>query len=109
MIAVPGVELAEKVGAIGNCSGRQVDKFATLGLTAEPVEGFGPPLVAECFANLACRVVETRLVRRFNLFVLEVERAWAEPGWQTHKTIHHKGWGNFVVDGEPMKLASKMR
>ncbi len=108
MIAVPGVELAEKVVAVGNCSGRNVDKFATHGLTPVKAEGVMPPLVGECFANLACRVVETRLVRRLNLFVLEVTQAWAEPGWETHKTIHHKGWGAFAVDGQLIRLESKM-
>ncbi|MDR3535565.1 MAG: flavin reductase family protein [Acetobacteraceae bacterium] len=108
VIAVPGVELAEKVVAVGNCSGREVDKFATLGLTPVTEEGVVPPLVGECFANLACRVVETRLVRQFNLFVLEVTQAWAEPGWETRKTIHHKGWGVFAVDGGLIRLESKM-
>ena len=35
--------------------------------------------MAECFANLECKVVETRLVNKYNLFVLEVLAAWKDP------------------------------
>jgi flavin reductase (DIM6/NTAB) family NADH-FMN oxidoreductase RutF len=68
----------------------------------------GPPLVAECFANLECKVVDTRLVNRFNLFVLEVLKGWIDPAKKNPKTIHHQGFGSFVVDGETIKLKSKM-
>ena len=72
VIAIPALELASKVVAIGNCSGREVDKFTKFGLTPAPAKCVAPPLVAECFANLECRVVDTNLVNKFNLFVLEV-------------------------------------
>src|SRR5207253_1383169 len=76
VIAVPAVELASKVVAIGNSTGREIDKFATFGLTPRPAEHVAPPLVAECFANLECRVTETRLINRYNLFIVEVVKAW---------------------------------
>ena len=80
VIAVPAVELADKkVVGVGNCSGRDVDEFAELGLTRVPAEQVAPPLIGECFANLECRVTETRLVNRFNLFVVEVVKAWPIP------------------------------
>ena len=66
-----------------------------------------PPLVAECFANLECRVIDTRLVNAFNIFILEVVKAWIDPAQKNPKTIHHHGYGNFVVDGEMIKLKSK--
>lgn len=108
VIAIPAVELAEKVVAVGNCSGRDVDKFATIGLTPRPAVLVKAPLVAECFANLECRVVDTRLVNRFNLFVLEVVKAWRDPAQKNPRTIHHRGYGTFSVDGETLKIASKM-
>jgi predicted kinase len=40
---------------------------------------FEPPLVAECFANLECKVVDTRLASKFNLFILKVIKAWVNP------------------------------
>ena len=109
VIAVPAVKLASKVVEIGNCSGRDVDKFAAFGLTPVPGEFVKPPLVGECFANLECRVADTRLVNKYNLFILEVRKAWIDPDQKNPKTIHHQGYGRFVVDGETMSLKSRMR
>ena len=68
-----------------------------------------PPLIAECFANFECVVVDTRLVHKYCLFVLEVLKAWTDPKQKNPKTIHHRGYGTFAVDGEIMRLKSKMR
>mgnify|MGYP003393797022 CR=1 FL=1 len=108
VIAIPAVDLAPKVVEIGNCSGRDVDKFATIGLTQLPAALVAPPLIAECFANLECRVVETRMVNKYNLFVLEVVAAWSNPAQNDPRTIHHRGYGSFVVDGETIVLPSRM-
>jgi flavin reductase (DIM6/NTAB) family NADH-FMN oxidoreductase RutF len=107
VIAIPAVELAPKVVGIGNCSGRDVDKFRGFRLTPTPAQSVSPPLVAECFANLECKVVDTRFVSKFNLFVLEVIKAWTDPAQKHPKTIHHNGYGKFAVDGEMIKLKSK--
>lgn len=108
VIAIPPVELAPKVVEIGNCSGRDTDKFTTIGLTPLPAERVAPPLVAECFANLECRVTDMRLVSKYSLFVLEVLKAWTDPRQKNPKTIHHRGYGNFVIDGKEIHLKSKM-
>ena len=108
VIAIPAVTLAPKVVAVGNCSGRNVDKFRTIGLTPMPAQCVQAPLVAECFANLECKVVDTRLVDDYNLFVLEVVKAWVDPAQKHPKTIHHHGYGNFVVDGKTIILESEM-
>jgi flavin reductase (DIM6/NTAB) family NADH-FMN oxidoreductase RutF len=109
VIAVPSVELAPKVVAVGNCSGRDLDKFAAFRLTPIPARQVAPPLVGECFANLECKVTDTRLVGSYNLFILQVLQAWRNPAHKHPKTIHHHGYGTFVVDGRTLKLKSKMR
>jgi len=109
VIAIPALELAPIVVQVGNTSGRDLDKFEAFGLTPLPAERVAPPLVAECFANLECKVTDTRLVNKYNLFVLEVLKAWFDPSQKTPKTIHHHGYGTFVVDGETITLKSKMR
>jgi flavin reductase (DIM6/NTAB) family NADH-FMN oxidoreductase RutF len=109
VIAVPTVRLAPKVVQVGNCSGRDVDKFAAFGLAAKKAERVAAPLLPQCFANLECRVIETRLVDKYNLFILEVVKAWIDPKRRNAKTIHHRGYGTFVVDGEVIKLKSRMR
>ena len=108
VIAIPARKLAPKVVQIGNSSGRDIDKFKAFGLTPMPAERVAPPLVAECFANLECKVADTRLVNKYNLFILKVLKAWIDPAQKKPKTIHHQGYGVFVVDGETIKLKSKM-
>lgn len=109
VINIPSVELAEKVVKVGNCSGRDVDKFATFGLTPVAASQVQPPLIDECFANLECRVVDTRMVNAYNFFVLEVVRAWIDPARKDARTIHHRGRGAFMVAGEMIKLPSRMK
>jgi flavin reductase (DIM6/NTAB) family NADH-FMN oxidoreductase RutF len=107
VIAIPALKLAPIVAEIGNCSGRDVDKFKRFDLTPELAQRVTPPLVAECFANFECRVIDARLVNAFNIFILEVVKAWIDPAQKNPKTIHHHGYGKFVVDGEMIKLKSK--
>ena len=108
VIAIPALQLAPKVVEVGNCSGRDVAKFERFGLPPVPAELVTPPLVAECFANLECKVADTHLVNKYNLFVLEVVKAWVDPAQKSPKTIHHRGYGKFAVDGEMIQLKSKM-
>ena len=109
VIAIPAVELAPKVVEVGNCSGRNVEKFEKIGLTPAPAQHVAAPLVAECFANLECRVADTRFVNKYGIFILEVLQAWIDPAQKNPKTIHHRGCGILAVDGKIIKLKSKMR
>jgi flavin reductase (DIM6/NTAB) family NADH-FMN oxidoreductase RutF len=74
-----------------------------------PAEQVEPPLVGECFANLECRVTDARWVNKYNLFVLEVLKAWIDPAQKNPKTLHHQGYGKFVVDGRTVTLKSSKR
>ena len=109
VIAIPALHLARKVVDVGNCSGRDVAKFEKFGLTPRKAARVAAPLIGECFANLECKVVDSRLVNKYNLFVLEVLKAWTDPGQPNPKTIHHRGYGKFAVDGAVIRLKSKMR
>jgi flavin reductase (DIM6/NTAB) family NADH-FMN oxidoreductase RutF len=109
VINVPTVELAKKVVACGNVSGRRVDKFEAIGLTAAPAALVAPPLVAECYANLECRVVDARLAAKYNFFILEVVKAWIDPAKKNPRTIHHRGRGVFAVDGRTLTLPSRAK
>lgn len=108
VIAIPAVAMANIVVAIGNCSGRDGDKLARLNVERAPAEQVSAPLIPACFANLECRVADTGMATRHNLFVLEVVKAWIDPKQKKPRTIHHQGYGKFVVDGETIKLKSKM-
>jgi len=106
VIAVPARKLAAKVVKVGNASGRRSDKFKAFGLTPLPAALVAPPLIGECFANLECRVIDTRMVAAYGLFVLEVVKAWYDPAQKNPKTLHHRGHGVFAADGEVFKLKS---
>ena len=109
VINIPTMELAKKVVGVGNCSGRKVDKFAKFGLTPAAATRIKAPLITECYANLECRVADTRLVNKYNFFVLEVLKAWIDPSIKDPQTLHHRGKGVFMVAGETIKLPSGMK
>jgi hypothetical protein len=48
-------------------------------------------------------------VKRYNFFVLEVLKAWLDPACKNPQTLHHRGYGVFMVAGEVMRLPSKMK
>lgn len=106
VIAIPPAEFAKTVVAIGNCSGAETDKFARFKLAARPARQVAPPLLPDCFANLECRVIDTRMVNRYCMFVLEVVQAWIDTARRDAKTMHHQGWGRFAVDGRRIVLPS---
>lgn len=109
VLNIPTVELAVKVVGCGNTSGRDVDKFQTFQLTPAPASRVQAPLVEECYANLECRVVDATMVAKYNLFVLQVVKAWIDPSRRRPRTIHHMGKGVFLVAGKTIKLRSKMK
>lgn len=108
VLAVPTVDLAETVVDIGNCSGDALDKFTHFGLTGAPAQTVDAPLVRECWANLECRVVDDDWTRRYNLWVLEVQRIWIDTARKETRLIHHQGDGRFSVDGETLDLGERM-
>jgi flavin reductase (DIM6/NTAB) family NADH-FMN oxidoreductase RutF len=108
VIAIPTVDLASKVVEIGNCSGQDVDKFEVFGLTAVRAKKVAAPLVAECLANLECKVVDTRMVNKYALFMLEVVKGWTDATRKERRTFHANGDGTFVVDGRTLDLKKKM-
>ena len=108
-INIPTVELAEKVVGCGNTSGRRKDKFKLFHLTPAPATRVASPLIDECYANLECKVVDTRMMTKYNFFVVEVLKAWIDPAVKNPRTIHHCGRGEFIVGGKTIKLPSKMK
>ncbi|MFO0995113.1 MAG: flavin reductase family protein [Alphaproteobacteria bacterium] len=106
VIAIPARTLAATVVKVGNASGRARDKFKAFHLTARAAGHVAPPLIEECFANLECRVVDRRMVKSRNLFILEVVEAWIDPRQKNPKTIHHRGYGTFAVDGSLIRIRS---
>lgn len=106
VLAIPTIDLAEKVVGIGDCSGAEVDKFKKFGLTPLPATDVKAPLIAECLACLECRV--TDYLEREGIFILQGIRAWIDQKRKERRTFHANGDGTFVVDGNTINLRSLM-
>lgn len=109
VLNIPTAELARQVAGCGNCHASQGDKFDRFQLANSPASQVAAPLLDDCYASLECQVVDTRMVRRYELFVLEVVAAWVDLGIQNPRTLHHRGYGRFMVAGDTVRLPSKMR
>lgn len=109
VINIPTVELAKQVVGCGNCSGQKVDKFKKFSLTPTDASCVMAPLIEECYANLECKLVDGKMITKYNLFILEVVKAWIDPAQKHPQTIHHQGSGTFMVAGETMRLPSRMK
>jgi flavin reductase (DIM6/NTAB) family NADH-FMN oxidoreductase RutF len=100
VINLPTQDLAAKVVKVGNSSGRDTDKFAEFGLTPRSGTHVGAPLIEECYANFECKLVDSSLIRKYSLFVLEVVKAHVATSPKYPRTIHYRGDGEFMISGE---------
>ena len=105
VIAIPAVDIIDKVVQIGNCSGEDTDKFKKFGLTALPAEKVKAPLIKECLTDIECRVIDDSLAEKYNIFILEGVKAWEDPDRNEKRAFHSGAGGYFIADGEkiPMK------
>ena len=110
VIAIPTVDMLDKVVGIGTCSGKDTDKFARFKLTPVPGKVVRPPLIRECLANIECKVID--IVKRHNIVVLEAVAASIDAARKEKRTVHAVGDGTFIVDGRRIDrrkaMASKL-
>jgi flavin reductase (DIM6/NTAB) family NADH-FMN oxidoreductase RutF len=99
VINVPEVTIAETVVGIGNHHGPKPDKFDEFGLTPVPATKVGAPLIAECYANFECKLVDASLIKKYSLFVFEVVKAHVATSPKFPKTMHYRGDGLFMIAG----------
>lgn len=107
VIAIPTVDLIDTVVGIGMCSGKDADKFAMFGLTRVKARHVRAPLLAECLANIECRVVD--IVDRHGIVVLQAVAAYLDTARTEKSTIHACGDGTFIVDGRKIDRKDMMR
>ncbi|MEF8717129.1 MAG: flavin reductase family protein [Candidatus Accumulibacter necessarius] len=110
VIAIPGADLLDTAVGIGTCSGADADKFAKFSLTQVPACFVKPPLIAECLANIECKVID--IVERHNIVVLEALAAYVNDERKEQRMLHAVGDGKFIVDGRKLDrrqmMASKL-
>jgi len=90
-VNVPTPQMAEACATCGTLSGRNTDKFAACGLTAERAGTVDAPIVAECPIVYECKVVHVNDVLPPQLD--EAIRAGAYPGGNFHRIY----WGEIVA------------
>jgi flavin reductase (DIM6/NTAB) family NADH-FMN oxidoreductase RutF len=106
VIAIPTVDLLDKVVGIGTCSGKDTDKFIQFKLTPMLGKVVKAPLIKECLANIECRVVD--IVRKHNIVVLEAVAAHVASSRREKRTVHAVGDGTFIVDGWRLNRRKQM-
>jgi flavin reductase (DIM6/NTAB) family NADH-FMN oxidoreductase RutF len=110
VIAIPTVDMLDKVIGIGTCSGVDTDKFAKFKLTPVQAQFVSSPLIKECLANVECKVID--IVKKHNIVVLEGVAAYIDTERKERRTVHAVGDGTFIVDGRKIDrrkmMASKL-
>jgi flavin reductase (DIM6/NTAB) family NADH-FMN oxidoreductase RutF len=76
VLAVPGEDQSEAAMLCGTKSGKKYDKIMEAKLTPIPAKFIKPPLIAECIANLECKLVGELLTGDHTIFVGEVLNSW---------------------------------
>ena len=106
VIAIPTVDMLDRVVGIGTCSGKDTDKFAKFKLT--PLQGkvVRSPLIKECLANIECKVID--IVKKHNIVVLEAVAAYIDNKRKEKRMIHAVGDGTFIVDGRKIDRKKMM-
>jgi flavin reductase (DIM6/NTAB) family NADH-FMN oxidoreductase RutF len=106
VIAIPTVDLLDKVVGIGTCSGADTDKFSRFELTPVPARLVRSPLIKECLANIECKVVD--IIDKYNIVVLEGCAAYFDSARKEKHMVHAVGDGTFIVDGRKIDRKKMM-
>jgi flavin reductase (DIM6/NTAB) family NADH-FMN oxidoreductase RutF len=109
VINLPTIAMIDTVVAIGNSSGRDIDKFAEFDLATEPGEAVAAPLLTQCHANFECRIADDALIDRYNFFIFEVIKAHIAPRPKNPTTLHYTGDGVFLQSGKVVSRRSDFR
>lgn len=111
VLNIPSRTQAEQILKVGSSTGREIDKFAELGLTGESGTRVSAPLIDGCVAWLECKILpEPANQEKYDLFLAEVVAAWADPAvfsegrWHFpspgQHTLHYAAGGHFFATGE---------
>jgi flavin reductase (DIM6/NTAB) family NADH-FMN oxidoreductase RutF len=109
VINLPTYDMIDAVIGIGNSHGPEPDKFDEFGLTAVPGSKVKAPLIAECYANFECALVDRGLVNRYSLFVFEVVKAHVASSPCLPSTVHYRGDGAFMVSGRTVSYRKRFK
>ncbi|HVJ40464.1 MAG TPA: flavin reductase family protein [Dongiaceae bacterium] len=115
---IPLRPLARATEIVGTESGRDIDKFAALGIDTFAADKIAAPLVAGCAGWLECRVIEEpHNQQAYDLFLAEVVAASADPvlfsngRWHfpagSPRSLHYIAGGAFFETGEAFSVTDE--
>lgn len=90
-------ELAYATDYCGVRSGRDVDKFAKLGLTPLKADQVRAPLIAESPVNIECRVREVKALGSHDMFLADVVAVHADEKYMDENHKFHLEWAQPLV------------
>lgn len=109
-LQIPKRLIAEQTVAVGQSSGRDMDKFVRFGLKTFPAQKIAAPMLEKCVAWMECVVIPDAS-QRYDLFIAEVVAAyvdstvfhynnWDFTGDPLDRTMHYISNGEFFATGE---------
>lgn len=115
VLNIPSRSLAAATVAVGDCCGRELDKFAHFALQTFAGDKVAAPLLEGCVGWLECRVIpEPHNQQTYDLFIAEVVATWADPQdfsdgrWHfepgRERSIHYIAGGAFFETGEAFSV-----
>jgi flavin reductase (DIM6/NTAB) family NADH-FMN oxidoreductase RutF len=75
---IPTPDLTETLFKVGTSHSNEVDKFAANRLTPIPGSTIGAPLIAECFMNIECKVIDQIVTGDHTVFVAKPVAAFMD-------------------------------
>lgn len=93
VLAFPGEDMEREVFYCGTHSGRDVNKFKELGLTAMTARIVSPPLIDKCIVNMECKVVGQLDTGDHTIFVGEIITSYLSD--EKKKRLYNLGNENF--------------
>jgi flavin reductase (DIM6/NTAB) family NADH-FMN oxidoreductase RutF len=109
VINLPTFDLVDVVIGVGNTHKSERDKFEQFGLTPVDASKVDAPLIAECYANFECKLVDTSLINRYSLFIFEVVKAHVAKSPRYPTTVHYRGDGVFMVSGRNLSYRRRFK
>jgi flavin reductase (DIM6/NTAB) family NADH-FMN oxidoreductase RutF len=109
VINIPTFDLVDKVIGVGNAHGGKGDKFEEFGLTPVKASKVDAPLIAECYANFECKLVDGSRINRYSLFIFEVVKAHVATSPRYPETVHYRGDGVFMVSGRNLSYRRRFK
>lgn len=109
VINIPTFDMIDAVIGVGNTHGGKVNKFEKFGLTALEASKVDAPLIAECYANYECKLVDGSQINRYSLFIFEVVKAHVAKSPRYPTTVHYRGDGVFMVSGRNVSYRRRFK